>query len=317
MRNSIDENLSDHLSDLARNTQSQVVMIVPFITLKPFQHLVNLLGDEIPITIVTRWNYLDIISGVSDPRIFQDIFGRSNSKLLLLPSLHAKYYRFDSRFLVGSANITVPGIQLRGTGNVEILVENRVTSKAAEFEKAVLRMSSTATHQSFSDAMEIFKQRRITGSLESDHEDPRIEPGNWVPSLRYPDSLWAVYKGDIDAVSTRELSRAQLDLSICELPDGLTKSVFESSIRSALLQMPVIAEIDEYLSIPRRFGAVDNLISVRFAKAQIERSSSEAWQTTMRWLLHFCPTRYGRSVPRHSEVMFRHNNSDELQTESK
>ena len=37
--------------------------------------------------------------------------------------LHAKYYRFDDRVLVGSANMTASGLGYRHRGNLEILCE--------------------------------------------------------------------------------------------------------------------------------------------------------------------------------------------------
>ena len=74
-------------------------------------------------------------------------------------------------------------------------------------------------------------------------------------------------------------------------------------IAATLLQMPMLAEIDAYVATPRRFGAVRDLLASKTGQGHSQ--ASDAWQTTMRWLLEFVPDRYRRTVPSHSEVFGR------------
>lgn len=307
MRNSIDEPLSKYLIESAESARNQITLIAPFITLKAFEAIFQKITAAVHLNVVTRWNYMDLISGVSDPHIWDNISQRPNSALLLSPSLHAKYYRFDDMYSIGSANITQPGIQLGRSHNIELLQEQQRTSFSDSFEKNVLAQSTIASQDLFEEAARNFRKSRETPDIQRQQNDIKTDwsPSTWLPELRNPESLWAAYLGRTESMSSIELKHAVADLYICELPDGLTQSQFEASIKSVLSQMPMIAAINELLRSPQRFGAIRDLISTRFTDEGLQRDPGEAWQAAMRWLLHFFPDTYARSVPRHSEIMIR------------
>ena len=125
----------------------------------------------------------------------------------------------------------------------------------------------------------------------------------WLPSLRQPAELYLAYSGRLDDLTPAGREAALRDLAALDPPAGLPAPAFTAVIAASLLQMPVIARIDEFTAASQRFGAVRDLIAGETGLAGHEAGA--AWQTTMRWLLYFLPDRYRRTVPSYSEVFVR------------
>lgn len=77
--------------------------------------------------------------------------------------------------------------------------------------------------------------------------------------------------------------------------------------RLFLLQKPIIQQIDNFVTTPKRFGAVRDFLASLPCANLPNFNPERAWQTLMRWLLYFLPSRYALSVPNHSEVFYRIN----------
>ena len=118
---------------------------------------------------------------------------------------------------------------------------------------------------------------------------------------RSPDILFDVYSGNCDLVSKDVLVGAYLDLSHIEIPPNLDQSSFSSLVASRLEMEPLIIELDKFLSESRRFGELREFLS-NF----VISDSTLHWQSVMRWLLYFMPTKYSANVANYSEI-FRKN----------
>jgi len=306
MWNSIDENLVDRLKLAASEAQDTVVLVAPFMTRHAFKVVFSCLRPSVKLIVVTRWNYLDIVAGVSDPNIWLDVKDRPNSTMYLSQPLHAKYFRFDESTMVGSTNLTRPGIQVARPYNIEILAEIEVPISARKFENDLLASAVEVDETLYHDALKILsEQHKNIDNVEEEHgSDSDLYPV-WIPFLRNPSSLWLAYSQQFDLMTHSEREHAAVDLTMWSIPLNLEKDMFENVVRSELLHTPMMSKIDKVLETPQRFGAIRDLIRRQYAIQEYERDSSEAWQSGMRWLLYFFPDRYIRSVPRHSEVMVR------------
>ena len=306
MWNSINERLLDRLTSAASSATDSVVLIAPFMTRRAFNVVLGCINPGVSLIVVTRWNYLDIAAGVSDPNIWIDVKDRPNTSMFLSQRLHAKYYRFDSAVMVGSANITRPGIQVNRPYNIEILTEIAWESKSVRFEDELIADAVEVDESLYLDALKIMNEVRLPHEdVEEDlAEDVDTDLHSvWIPFLRNPSSLWLAYSEQFDLMTTSEREHADIDLSLWSLPNNLNVETFEQVIRSELLHMPLMSKIDRFLDQPQRFGAVRDLISREFDRFNYVREATEAWQSGMRWLLYFFPDRYDRSVPRRSEIM--------------
>ena len=311
---------------LCARAESELVLVAPFMKVESLRRALAVVSSNVAITCVTRWRPEEVAAGVSDLGVFDELKRRSGGMLLLLPRLHAKYFRADDRCLVGSANLTGRALGWAYPPNVELLIEEPSERRdLARFETLVTESAREATEglrslvAAAASEMAV-SPARITSSdyreeaLEEDEEEEVARSEGpfgasdevaeaWLPTLRQPRDLYIAYRGMAERLAESSRIAAARDLRVVDPAPGLRQPWFEATVGIALLQMPMIAEIDRLLMEPQRFGAVRDLIA---KKKDIPREdASFCWQTTMRWLIHFLPGRYARKAPAYSEILVR------------
>lgn len=279
-------------------------LAAPFVKVAVVERLFSGLPVDAPVTLVTRWRAEEVASGVSDLEVWDRVRERPDSRMFLESSLHAKYYRFDDRAFVGSANLTGAGLGWRTPANIELL---EAFQTLPEFERELLRRSTPPTdslRRAISEAAELLRSELGHQVVEVSTEGTEPQPDStWLPRTRHPEDLYLAYGGQAEelARATRESTRA--DLAALELPPSLSRGSFESLVGTRLLSVQVVARLDAYLAEVRRFGEVRDWLAEELALTRDEATT--AWQTLMRWLVHFQPSRYERTRPRHSEGLRR------------
>ena len=303
---------------LVDDADHDLVLVAPFMKARVLHQLLKDVSDEVRVCCVTRWKPDEIAAGVSDLAVFDVLSSRQQASLRLLPHLHAKYFRADGRCLVGSANLTASALGWISPCNVEILIEVAPSDpRLQELERLALTESQTATAE-LRSLMEAAVEEVLGCQRESEGrhsatwrleaEDRTLDTADvalaaWLPTLRQPRDLYLAYLGRMDELSEASCEAALRDLAVLDPPVGLPQSAFASVIAATLLQMPMLAKIDAYVARPRRFGAVRDLVAYNTGQGRLQ--ASDAWQTTMRWLLEFAPDRYRLTMPSHSEVFSR------------
>jgi hypothetical protein len=126
----------------------------------------------------------------------------------------------------------------------------------------------------------------------------------WWPLVRHPEQLFDVYSGSPN-VTTANREAALNDLAYLKVPAGLDSSSFNSVVGAILLQAPMVQALDQFADVPRRFGEVTDFIGKYFREDLAATELDTMWQTMMRWLRHFYPSRYVMSVPNRSEIFYR------------
>ena len=101
---------------------AEAIIVAPFIKVDALTLVLRQLHGEASLTCITRWTPLDIQAGASDLACRKLVSDRGGS-FRLHNRLHAKYYRFDNRVLIGSANLTASGLSYAHVGNLEVLCE--------------------------------------------------------------------------------------------------------------------------------------------------------------------------------------------------
>ena len=84
--------------ELFRGAKSEVTIVAPFIRSAALERLVDVVGRDVKLTIVTRWLPADIVAGVSDLKIL-DVAREHNARLFLRNDLHAKLFISDQSCL--------------------------------------------------------------------------------------------------------------------------------------------------------------------------------------------------------------------------
>lgn len=309
---------ADNLQELIATAEHELVLVAPFVKAPALERLLSHAQTGVSVTCITRWRPEEVAAGVSDLEVFDVIASRARASLLLWPRLHAKYFRADARCLIGSANLTSRALGWAHPPNVELLIEAPATHpRLVAFEQRSKVEARLATHDVRvlvgKAAAEIAQERKWHTAISGGDDDSEVvqpERGvmadldiGWLPSLRQPSELYRAYSSQREQLSTMSRIAALRDLGVLNPPGGLSAETFSRVIAATLLQMPMIARIDAFAASSRRFGAVRDLIAAETGMEN--RDASMAWQTTMRWLLHFLPDRYLHTQPAHSELFMR------------
>lgn len=304
--------LGDQLQALCESATDELIIVAPFIKYGALNNILRSVSSDLLIHCVTRWRPDEIAMGVSDIDTWLLLRDRLNTSLWLRDNLHAKYYRADNSCLVGSANLTNTALGWSRRPNLELLVESDA-SLYHEFETELMTGSVEVNddyYQMMKESIPIFIKNDIQDDIVDvvpEDDDIEIIPNEaWIPTLRHPENLYIAYKGDLDQLGTGSQIAALSDLLAFNIPPNFDEDEFNQYVGLALLQKPIIQQIDRFVETPRRFGAVSQLLS-RLSCATVPPSfdSKIAWQTLMRWMLYFSPSRYELNVPRHTEVFQR------------
>ncbi|MDX2076629.1 MAG: phospholipase D family protein [bacterium] len=297
------------LKQLCQSAINELWLVAPFIKVATLQRLLDGVSPHVIIHCVTRWRPEEIASGVSDIAVWDVLKGRGNSQLWLCPNLHAKYYRGDDHCLIGSANLTATALGWSSHPNLELLVDmNPQHPSLAGFESILLATSipvTDALYEQTKSLVDLIQHEKIILLTSPDALIQPEEGGGyeaWIPHLRNPESLFLAYADKRDNLTDAVYADAMSDLSALNIPQGMSKPAFESYVGYALSQMPIIRQIDAFVGQPRRFGEmVAHLKRLPCADTPYFDTKS-AWQTVMRWLLHFLPTHYRCWVDSRTEM---------------
>jgi len=313
-----------HVDDLGHvllteteQANSRIVLVAPFIKRRVVDRLLKAASASVTIDIVTRWSVHDVAMGASDPDVWEAVCARDNAAMRLISNLHAKYYRFDDRYFIGSANLTQKALAWSQPNNVEVLVS--AEGEDAASIKQMLNGGIEVTDELYRRFLLRVEESEIERPVNDDFlEDDFFEDTNvseptatykasdwWTPSMRQPSQLYDVYAGEPDNVTRAGREQARADLLHFDVQVGLSRKAFEAEIAWQLFQKPVVQEVNSFTESSRRFGAVrDHLKALPCA----ERSNFDAtrtWQTLIRWLLYFISDEYEMHTANYSEI-FQH-----------
>ncbi|WP_052330778.1 hypothetical protein [Rivularia sp. PCC 7116] len=128
---------------------------------------------------------------------------------------------------------------------------------------------------------------------------------NWIPTLRNPEELYLAYSGKEDKLTAIARNHAINDLKYLNIIPNLNQNNFNAYVGIKLLEKPIIQKIDKFVQVPQRFGVVRDFLASLLSANLPNLNPERAWQSLMRWLLYFLPSRYALSVPNYSEVFYR------------
>ena len=308
--------IGEELLELFSSARQEAFIVAPFMKSTVMAKVVGVLDPEVKLTCITRWQPHEIKAGVSDLEIWDALLSHGPARLLLVPNLHAKYYRADNKLAVGSANLTNAALGWSAVPNIEVMVRRDIDQILRQWESN-LEAQATAVDDSivrhFERLVECLPDTTILVSdcYSSDENaadsllrKSDVSHHSWLPITRYPELLYEVYCGDTENISLGAIESATYDLLMLAVPVGLDEAAFKASVAANLIQTPLVLEVDRFLTHPRSFGAVRDFLKTLSAYPTGHDPSTD-WQTLMRWFNFFLPWQFQVSVPNHSEVMIR------------
>ena len=257
------------------------VLVSPYIKENALNKLVRAMGPDVQLECITRWTPQDILVGASDLAC-RTLTLKMGGTFRLHQRLHAKYYRFDERILIGSANLTASGLSFSHLGNVEILCQPGSNFDGLAFENQLRQQSRLVSDEEFQLWQEcnVDQNSRILTNeftIGNSVED-------WKPNVRNPEYLWYVYNGQgHQVISETQRKLALQDIIALRIPPGLSKAIFNNWIRACLQASPFVESV---LSLQRK----DTDVAWKSLGAQWQISESQAARsisTIENWVTHF------------------------------
>ena len=133
--------IGDELIDLLSGARSEATIVAPFMKAAVVKRLMQYLAPGVVLSCITRWHPHEIKYGVSDLEVWDVLQAHQPSSLSLIPTLHAKYYRADDRYAIGSANLTNAALGWSARPNVELLISGEVDHVLRDWEAFLLSHS--------------------------------------------------------------------------------------------------------------------------------------------------------------------------------
>ncbi len=309
------DDAGDLLLDLAASAKQVVTLIAPFAKVATVDRILGAISPEVPVQLYTRWRLDEIAAGVSDLGIWGLIQNRAVGSLHLCHHLHAKCYIFDETAAVGSANLTARALGWHSRSNLELQLA--VPSRTLEVVSllARLRRESTRVDVGIYEKFVELESKLSFDPLSRIDEvalpivatvpNEVVESGEWLPYTRAPDQLFVAYKGDDKNLTSALKETTTKDLEYLSIPRGMSKEDFEFAVQTTLLQLPFFQTVATMSEEPRRFGEYRDMAATFIAARGLIRDPTDAWQTCLRWLLHFQGDRYGLLTPKYTEILTR------------
>lgn len=301
----------DRLLAFAAAAETTIVLIAPFVKAQVISRILKAAPVDVPVILYTRWRLEEIGMGVSDIGVWPLLHEDGRGDVRLCHHLHAKCYIFDQNAVVGSANLTSRALNWHPQANLELQVDVETTH--ASVRDLVKTLDTTAVTV---DRGIYEEYRRLLELVDwpVDRSTPAMDPiprpqvaSGWLPESRHPADLFLAYCGKLEELTRASEQSATNDLDYLGLPPGLDQDTFNQAVRSVLTVLPFFRQVEEYSHTLRRFGEYKTLARNYLSAVGLQRNPSDAWQTCIRWLLHFMGDRYHILTPRYSELLARHD----------
>ena len=264
-----------------QNAEVAVIIAAPYIKADALEQVLTAVADSTTVTCVSRWTPKDIRLGTTDLACRRLVLARDGT-FLLHDRLHAKYYRFDNQILIGSSNLTRPGMNIAGSGNLEILCAAPPEFDATQFEHRLLQEAYQVSDGDFALWSQIIPIPQQNQAIPL-HNDLN-SPDSWKPTTRRPEYLWLAYQQRSTEIPSAEQQEiASKEVTTLGVPEGLTEQEFDNWIRLSLMTSlfvkSVLVRVDE-----TREAAWERLSQQwDISKAEAERYRS----TAQNWIAHF------------------------------
>jgi hypothetical protein len=255
------------------------LLIAPFITKAGLLPLLEVLAPGASLDVVTRWEPAEIKAGTSDPMVIDDIEATGGT-VRLLPQLHAKLYCVGEVALVGSANVTGPGLGFTTSANVEILVDVGAENEAVIRLLAVV--DATASRADRNLAIQLVDYASTIPSMPASVlADTRTRTVDWIPRTMVPSRVMDCYFGSDD----RDDYRADLDA--LDPPVGLSAQAFKTHV-GLVLRQGLIGRIFQECEGMQQWQGIEHMRRLLVdAGVEIEDKLPVIWGRLLNWFSYY------------------------------
>lgn len=290
----------DQLLKACRNARDEVVLVAPFIKSNVLEYLLSAIPNEkISIKCVARWHPEEIAAGVCDVEIFDVLQNRPHAHLFIHPLLHAKYFRVDGRYLIGSANLTRSALGWRTPSNLELLLEVPAENQDLQTFEQNLWASAFRASRELRDEMAAAASslREYGTKFDSVTEEPGLESSgfesidpSWLPVCPQPRDLHKIYLDeDVEDVLIGVRRAGREDLKRLQIPPGLSEDSFKKFVAVSIKQSSLVKRVYEE-SAKGELTPQDgtDLINSEFhTQSYSGYEAKNLWDVARNWIVYF------------------------------
>lgn len=281
-------------------------IFAPFIQKQAFEEVIP--TRNVDTVVVTRWRQADLVSGVSDPEVFE-LCRDHGYTLKMHPRIHAKVYSWDlDDALVGSSNLTKQGMGLSENSNVEVLVGPVELSVETQFElRKAEKEAQLLTREDYEKALESIE---TTETVEPEYEDIDIgkDPQflvSQLPMTENPNLLIKVLTDDhgreLADISPEQQRYIIHDISTYLLEDlrGRPEVEVREGLRERFVDHEFIRMIVDEMDPCVYFGEMKSLVQERCADVPTpsRRELTGNVQVLYNWFPEVAPDRFEHNIP--------------------
>jgi hypothetical protein len=311
----------ERLESLVRNHLERATqradIFAPFITRAALDALAPAVQPGVHVSIVVRWRIADFIAGVADLDLYRACCDRG-WRLYAHPRLHLKSIMCDERLLLtGSANVTAHGLGTHAKPNLETLVGELIPPRDYIAFLASIRQQSRVVDDAFVDSLKASIARLrarffdLNDAIEAEEWEllGASEPCSFLVSQLPMSRNWTLLY-DINGLATadeesRACARHDLRTYGVSVRVEETRDEFRERLREAFFRHPFIRALEDFISQPRRFGALKEWVQNKCADVPVpsRRTLTGNVQVLYEWLVELGDGRYKVVRPGHSEVI--------------
>ena len=262
------------LSAAIKERKEEIVFLIsPFIQSKALSQLQGISQFGHNLSIITRWNAEDILSGVSDLDIYP-ILKSQGIRLYINKHIHLKMLIYSNNItFIGSGNVTSHGLGFCANPNVEvgvfssidfddwkrifaliedsILVDDEMYQKAVEYRNKYRLAPLPLPDFVLNESEKIVKQRRKAFSLN-------VLPASESPQVLYQNKETICQK----SIDLNKLSPFLHDMLIYNLSSDTNEEEFMHDLKTSFLSTQFVSELIAYIkkSAPLNFGHISSWI---------------------------------------------------------
>lgn len=296
-----------HLAQLCGQAEHEILFVSAYATHRAFAKISNRSSDlaKPHKRILVRWNKRDLVTGASDLEVY-NLAKQNGWTIFVNPLLHAKVYQVDESVLLGSANLTLSGLNIEyGYENIEACVAIPKTPEIALWLAELVDQSVPVDDALFQDiACEVAQAKDATsGSI-----------GNFSPSIAaqiYKKKLnKGLYTGDMlwteDPAQILEQGAFDphgKDEEHDRILLALDRRTTYEQLRSAFRASPPWLWLTQAASTPRYYGELTALLHDKLLDepSVYRKEVKQLLSTLLRWGQVLCEEHCKVEQPNYSQ----------------
>tara|TARA_Y100000588_G_scaffold107970_1_gene118307 strand:- start:9852 stop:10826 length:975 start_codon:yes stop_codon:yes gene_type:complete len=258
----------DYVAQKIRENKRLELIIAPYIKREALKQLLDECEDLSNLKVIVRWDAQDIIAGVSDIEIYEDLRAKG-IPLYRHPSIHLKMLVFNQNWAFHtSGNITQSGLGLRANPNIEVGAQIQLGTKDWIEIHKLLEQAVLIDDELYEKAFEYKEANKSKPDplppLDLEPTDDKAFSRFSLPAVQSPEKLYEIYQDPDAFKNDDELFSAFVhDISLYEIASGLGEEQFLGQLGINFRKHPFSQAISEFVkeSGSARFGEINQWIT--------------------------------------------------------